>query len=159
MPHTSVILRPQTDNDQTYLFNLFTETHTKKLQLNTLPADIIETLLKQQFRAQTTGYLSTFPDAQFLMIEQNNQAIGRLVISENRDTTHIIDIAISEENQGQAIGSNLIKSIIKKASTNQKSVTLDVDEFTGPVALYKKLGFKAININAGSITMQHSASA
>lgn len=156
MDYSLVKLRLQVDSDQAFLFQLFSETHTKKLQLNTLPTDIASTILKQQFHAQTTGYLTSFPDAQYFIIEINHQPIGRLAITEDPTTSHIIDIAISEEQQGQAIGSNLIKSFINKATTNQKSVTLNVDELTGPVALYQKLGFKPIDTNAGSITMRHN---
>jgi len=157
MQVSSVILRPQVASDQTYLFQLFTETHTKKLQLNTLPNEIANTILRQQFQAQTTGYQTDYPDAQFSIIELDDQAIGKIIILETPETSHIIDIAISESKQGQAIGSKLIKSIIKKATSNKKSVTLSVDELTGPVALYKRLGFKAVDITAGSISMSYHA--
>ncbi len=151
-------LRTQTHSDQTFLFKLFTETRTKKLQLKTLPDEIASTIIKQQFHAQTTGYQTDYPDAEFLIVELGDQPIGRLVILERPETSHIIDIAISEEKQGQAIGSNLIKSIIEKSTKEQKTVTLNVDELTGPVALYERLGFKKMGITAGSINMQHSVS-
>lgn len=159
MPSSFVHLRPQTTSDQPFLFQLFTETHTKKLQLNTLPIDLASTILKQQFDAQATGYQADFPDAQSLIIEQDNKAIGKLVISEDQETTHIIDIAITANKQNQSIGSNLIKSIINKATKDQKSVTLTVDALTGPVALYKRLGFRAVDTSAGSVRMRYRTTA
>ena len=74
IPH-GLSIRPSTPADRGFIENLFRTTRDD-LRLIDAEPDFIETLIEQQFNAQTTGYGDQFPNAMYFIIEKQGQPIN-----------------------------------------------------------------------------------
>ncbi|KRG14724.1 acetyltransferase [Virgibacillus soli] len=104
-------------------------------------------------------------DTALIAINANNQAIGavwyRLFDESNKGygfidrNTPELGIAVREEARGMGVGTLLMNKIIQKAKeAGFASISLSVDpENTNAVHVYRKLGFKDVEVVGTSITM------
>ena len=73
---------------------------------------------------------------------ENNQAIGRITITEKDKEILLDEIHLIPEVQGRGIGSKLLCEVIKDAIGKKKAVSLTVLK-TNPVkTIYERLGFE-----------------
>lgn len=104
-------------------------------------------------------------DTALIAINANNHAIGavwyRLFDESNKGygfvnrNTPELGIAVREEARGMGVGTLLMNKIIQKAKeAGFASISLSVDpENTNAVHVYRKLGFKDVEVVGTSITM------
>jgi len=93
--------RPITDSDLPFLSRLYASTRAEEVaQVMDWTAEQKQQFLQMQFDAQHKFYQEQFKQAEFLLIEQDQQPIGRIYIDRREDETRLIDIALMPETRG-----------------------------------------------------------
>lgn len=105
-------LRPAQPRDEAFQYGLFRARRAGVFQLARLPAPMIENLLNLQYRAREQSYRGSFPNARWSIVECAAEPIGELIIDEETDALHIVDITLAPERQGRGIGRALIRAVL-----------------------------------------------
>ena len=144
MAEEAITLRPAVADDRAFLLDVYASTRKAELdQVQWAPGQR-EAFLEQQFAAQDASYRSTYPDGDFMVIEQGAQAIGRLSVGRLRGEIRLVDIALLPAHQGRGIGTRLIRNLITEAEAKGSRLTLYVEAFNPAHRLYTHLGFQTI---------------
>lgn len=139
-----LVLRPITEEDMEFLSDLYSSTRLEEMVASGWPQDQITTFLKQQFDAQHQHYQKHYPDANWDVIEYQNEAIGRLYLEEWPSQLRIIDIALLPNWRNKGIGGWYLNKVINQAKNLNKAVSIHVERNNPAMTLYKRLGFKKI---------------
>ncbi|HEX7813771.1 GNAT family N-acetyltransferase [Dyella sp.] len=141
----SLVLRHAIDEDMPFLRRLYGQTRAQELAAVPWPRDMLERFLDDQFALQHRHYVNQFGTAQFLIIEHQGRPIGRLYVEKLAAGYHIIDISIVDNQQGQGLGSALIKHLQVQAGGEGLGVSLHVNVYNPHARrLYERLGFRSI---------------
>jgi len=140
----AVQLRPVQPEDREFLYRVYGSTRAAELNLLDCDDTQKQIFLTMQFNAQHSYYSSQFPDAQFEILELNNEAIGRLYTDRRQHEIHIIDITLLPEFRGQGIGSALLQKILDEAASTDKCVSIHVEQLNPAMRLYERLGFRLV---------------
>jgi ribosomal protein S18 acetylase RimI-like enzyme len=143
----AVTFRPCTPDDVPFLRHLYGTTREEEMRIVPWTEEQKTAFLDMQFRAQKTHYEDVYPDCEFLMIELEGTAIGRLYIDRGADDIRITDIALLPEFRGRGIGRMLLEEILEEGRANNKAVTIHVEHFNPARHLYDRLGFRHIDTN------------
>ena len=139
-----ITLRPITTNDEPFLCRLYASTRQEELAVVPWSTAEKEAFLTMQFNAQHTYYQEQFKKAEFLIIEQNSEPIGRLYIDRRKDEIRLIDIALLPRHRRQGIGSMLLKDVLAEGAAKNLPVRIHVEHNNPALNLYVQLGFKHI---------------
>jgi ribosomal protein S18 acetylase RimI-like enzyme len=139
---TSISLRPITPADEDFLFNVYASTRADEMARVDWNDIQKESFLRMQFQAQHQYYVENYVGADFSVIMQNDQAVGRLYIHRRDKEIRIMDIVLLPEYRKQGIGSNLLQDILQQGSDSQIPVTIHVERFNPALHLYERLGFR-----------------
>lgn len=137
----AVTLRALHSDDMPFIEHLYAGSRANEMARSGWQAAQIAAFLSQQFHAQHTYYQTHYHDAQFLIIEQAGQAIGRIYMFWGPTTLNLIDITLLPEFQGQGIGSTLIEAQLRRADNQGLKVELFVESYNPAQRLYGRLGF------------------
>jgi ribosomal protein S18 acetylase RimI-like enzyme len=139
----SLQLRPASPADQAFLRHLFGRIRGDAFGAAGLMGPMLERVLDQQFRAQSSGYSTQCPDAVSLIIVRGNEAIGRLLLHCASRHWHVIDIGLLPSDCGQGVGTKIINAV--EAAARERSATLlTLTVLASNIAarrLYVRLGF------------------
>ena len=148
-------LRTANLGDLPFLRKLYGQTRAVELAAVPWPAAIREQFLDDQFAFQHTHYIKHFNDADFLVIEQGGESIGRFYIGHNGTDIHIVDISLIWEKQGQRLGSELIEQAQQQAAVAGSGLQLQVNVYNdGAQRLYSRLGFAVLSHGGNHIAMR-----
>lgn len=137
----SISLRPRTPGDEAFLLHLYASTRWEELAPVPWTEDQKLAFLSDQFRLQTHHYEHHYPGAQFLVIERDGQAIGRLYLHRGSEDLLLMDIALVPSCRGKGLGTALLERLLREAGS---PVTCHV-EFNNPaLRLYQRLGFRKV---------------
>jgi GNAT superfamily N-acetyltransferase len=139
---TSISLRPIAPADEDFLFNVYASTRADEMARVDWNAVQQEWFLRMQFQAQHQYYVENYVGAEFSVIQQDDQAVGRLYIHRRENEIRIMDIALLPEYRKQGIGSNLLQDILQQGSDSGLPVTIHVERFNPALHLYERLGFR-----------------
>jgi GNAT superfamily N-acetyltransferase len=120
LAHNGLAMRPIEPGDETFVRHLFKTARAVDFAAAGLPPAVLDTLLEQQFRAQSAGYAAQFPDASSLLIVQRDDPVGRLILHRTAQRWHIVDIVLLPAERGRGIGTRIIENL--DASARQSSV-------------------------------------
>ena len=140
----AVCFRPANDDDQLFLRALYASTRNKEMRLVDWTDQQKTAFLNQQFDAQHCYYREQFPSADYLVIEQNGAAIGRIYLDRRADELRLIDIAIIPEARNQGLGRGLLLDLLDEGQAAALPVRIHVEKFNPAMRLYLRLGFKPI---------------
>ncbi|MEY9413788.1 ribosomal protein S18 acetylase RimI-like enzyme [Bradyrhizobium japonicum] len=111
-------LRPGSPIDEPFIRRLFEEVRTGQFTATGLSGPIVGQIIAQQFRSQAAGYAAQFPGAISLIVTQDGNAIGRLLLHCESEHWHIIDIALLPA--GRGAGTKILDAF--EASARQQGV-------------------------------------
>jgi ribosomal protein S18 acetylase RimI-like enzyme len=137
-------LRPLTDADGEFLFQLYANTRDEELALVPWSAHQKEQFLRMQFHAQSVHYEKYFPSAQFDLIVCEGQPAGRLIVDRRPEEVHIIDIALAPAFRRQGIGTAYLKTLRQEAHDRGVPLRIFVECNNPARRLYERLGFRQI---------------
>lgn len=139
-----VALRPEVAADLPFLQALYRSTREAELDRTQWPEAQKAQFIDLQFRAQRSHYLQHYPDALWLILEKDGDAIGRLYLERWSSEHRIIDIALLPQWRGQGIGQALLLDVIDEAMSAGKAVGIHVEKQNPAVSLYQRLGFRCV---------------
>ncbi len=137
----TILLRPYRADDQEFLYKLYASTRIHEIAGFGWPAAQQEMFLRMQFDAQRRSYESAYAQAEHLIIDQDGQPIGRLMVLRKEDSTLLVDIALLAEHRGLGIGSELLRELIRECSRDRVPLRLQVLKTNPALRLYERLGF------------------
>lgn len=139
-------LRAADADDLAFLRQLYRALRAAELASLPWPESTKQAFLDDQFALQHQHFVRHYADADFLLIESNGEAIGRLYVMRQADDDFcIVDIALSPAWRQRGIGTQLIEQLQQEAAALGRAVLLHVDVHN-PAArrLYERLGFVQI---------------
>jgi RimJ/RimL family protein N-acetyltransferase len=140
-------LRPIAATDEPFLFVLYASTRAEELAPVPWTEEQKRAFLEMQFRAQTIHYRTHYSSAQFLVIEDGGEPIGRLYLHRQPDDIRIVDISLLPQFRGAGIGTKLLKDVLAEGEAAGKTVSIHVESFNPAMRLYERLGFRHIDDN------------
>jgi ribosomal protein S18 acetylase RimI-like enzyme len=147
-------LRPSTFDDEQFLYRLYASTREDELAVVPWSESEKETFLTTQFNAQHTFYHQQFNEAEFLIIEQDNEPIGRLYLDRRDDEIRIVDIALLPSHRNRGIGTKYLESILEEGQGAGLPVRIHVERNNTALRLYERLGFQKVTENGVYFLME-----
>lgn len=139
-----VSYRPFSDDDLPFVSALYASTRREEVAATGWPPEMQEQFLAQQAAAQHSHYALHFADAEWLIIEREGEAIGRLYLREMPADLHIVDISLMPASRGQGIGGAILEDTLALARGRDNGVTIHVERNNPARSLYARLGFEII---------------
>jgi len=136
-----VTYRPMQEEDVPFVAAVYASTRTEELAVTGWPDEMKEAFLAQQHRAQHYHYQTYYPGAEWLIVEQDGVAVGRLYIEEGATDIRLIDIALLPERRGAGVGRAMVGDLVEWAGEVRKSISLHVEPNNPVRRLYLRLGF------------------
>lgn len=147
MTHLTLSLRSAVDTDEAFLRELYASSRAQEMESLSWNQADKTAFLEQQFDAQHRYYQEHYREADFLVLLQGEQSIGRLYIFRGPTTHNLMDLSLLPNWRGRGIGSHLLSLLIEEADMAGKSIRLYVEPDNPARRLYERFGF--------AITSQH----
>ncbi len=144
-----ITLRRITENDASFLRALYAQTRAEELAVTAWTDEFKRAFLDQQFNAQHTYYHEVFAGADFLLVQRDGVAIGRIYVYRASSEISVLDIALIPQSRNQGLGSALLGEVIAEAQHEGVRVALYVEASNPARRLYDRLGF--VLIEQGSV--------
>lgn len=139
---SKISLRPITDEDLEFLFQLYATTREDEKRLIGWEDCAWEIFLRGQFHLQHTQYMKNYLNATFQIIMENDTPAGRFYIDRSAVEYRVIDMTVLPEYQGRGIASTLLKNLIKESEESGRVVTLHVERNNPILNYYLRLDFQ-----------------
>jgi ribosomal protein S18 acetylase RimI-like enzyme len=133
-----------TDADTAFLAAVYASTRQEELALVPWSDAQKAWFVDMQFRAQHTYYQQHYAEADWLVVERDGQAIGRLYVDRWEREHRVIDIALLPEHCGHGLGTALMRDLLDEAAAAGKALTIHVEKNNLARRLYSRLGFRPI---------------
>lgn len=130
-----------TDEDLPFTAILYASTRWDELSVTGWSEAQKRAFLAQQHQAQHLHYRRVFDNAEWLIIERDGRAVGRLYKADLPREIRVIDISLLPESRGAGIGSHILANIQAQAKRMGKCVSIHVEKNNRARALYTRLGF------------------
>ena len=140
----SIGFRPVGDADMRFLHDLYASTRAQELSVVDWSKTQKSAFLSMQFEAQHRYYHEQYPDADYLLVQQEDIDIGRIYLHRRIDELRLIDIALIPESRNQGLGSKLLKDLLDEGQASALPVRIHVETFNPAMHLYLRLGFKPV---------------
>jgi ribosomal protein S18 acetylase RimI-like enzyme len=150
----SITLRPVSETDRPFLFELFASTREAEMQMVPWTSEQKQAFLQMQFAAQLQSYAATHPHATHEIICRDGQNAGRLYLHRSADKFHILDITVAPDLRNGAIGSEVLREILKEADQRAVAVTIYVETFNPSLRLFERLGFESGAVDGFQVLMR-----
>jgi len=137
-------LRAMTETDLPFLERVYASTRTVELAQTDWSEAQKADFLAFQFHAQHQHYQTHYHDAQFYVVEREAIPIGRLYLHWRKDELRIVDIALLPESRGHGLGTAMLRTLMTRAASLGKSVSIHVEQMNPAMRLYLRLGFRRI---------------
>jgi GNAT superfamily N-acetyltransferase len=133
-----------TDGDLPFVAALYASTRREELAGTGWPEELQAAFLAQQHEAQHNFYRATYGAAEWLIIEQGGEPIGRLYRVIWPREIRVIDISLAPAVRGAGIGGAILSSIQDEAHGIGRAVSIHVEKNNRARNLYLRLGFEVI---------------
>jgi ribosomal protein S18 acetylase RimI-like enzyme len=140
----SISLREATPADKAFLIDVYASTRAEELALVAWSQDQRQAFVKFQFDAQHSYYHEQFPQANFQVILNQGEPVGRLYVLRQEDWIKILDIAVLPHYRGQGIGTTLVQELLAEAADTGKGVQIWIERLNTSLSLFQRLGFSEI---------------
>ena len=155
MTDSGLSLRAAGRSDLLFLRDLYMQTRAAELAPMPWPQEQKDRFIDDQFALQHRHYVQQYADANFLLVMQAEQCIGRLYVRCTPPDYLIVDIALLPQARRKGRGSTLITAVQRHARDAGCGVTLHVDARNlGAQRLYHRLGF-TVHANNGAYWHLH----
>ncbi|MFC3679480.1 GNAT family N-acetyltransferase [Bacterioplanoides pacificum] len=140
-------IHPSTANDQPFLEQLHHSTRTD-LQLINGEQEFIDSVIEMQFRAQSSGYGSQFPNAMYFIVEKQQTRIGKVSVDFGPNEVRVIDIAFIPQARNKGFGESVLRALQQASTQVATPLVLTVDSNNlSAKRLYLRLGFVSESID------------
>ena len=135
-------LRPVTLEDDPFLLSVYLSTRSDELAQVEWDPGQQEAFIKWQFEMQRREYDARFPDAEYDVIEIDDQPAGRIWIGRTGEQIRLLDIALLPEFQNRGAGALLVRGLIDEARAANKRLSHALFVLNNDAGrFYENLGF------------------
>ncbi len=156
---TAPRLRPATDADRPFLRAVYASTRETELARVPWPDEQKRAFVDEQFRLQDTYYRQHYTTAEFGVILDGDEPVGRLYVDRWEREIRIMDIALLPAARGRGIGTALIGELIAEGDRTGKAVSIHVETENPARSLYDRLGFEEVEDRGVYVLMRRVPSA
>ena len=146
-----VRLRSATDADLSFLERVYASTRAEELAPTGWSETEKSAFLGFQFRAQHQHYTANYHGAEFLVIEVDRAAVGRLYLHRRPGDLRVVDIALLPHARRMGLGTALLRELQAFAAAEQRCLSIHVEQMNPAMRLYQRLGF----VKAGEHGIYH----
>lgn len=137
--------RPAAPSDSAFLSGLYASTRTDLLHLP-VPREVAMAIIGHQETLQRQGYETSYPQAQWLVLEHLGAPVGRVVLNETPGELRVVDMSIAPAARRRGHARAVLQALCQRALEEGKAVTLRVrKDNPNARALYASLGFEVIS--------------
>lgn len=134
-------LRPITDGDMEFLFQLYASTRAYEQALIGWDDSDWEQFLRQQFSFQHQQYMRGYGNPSFDIVMVNGRAAGRLYVNRQGNEIRVVDIALLPHFRRRGIGGRLLRDLIVESDRTERFLGLHVEKNNPILDFYRDLGF------------------
>jgi GNAT superfamily N-acetyltransferase len=138
--------RELTEDDLPFIAALYASTRTEELAPTGWPDEVKSAFLAQQHDAQHRHYQAHYPGAEWLIVEQDGAAVGRIYLHLRESEFRLIDIALLPAHRRGGIGGALIGDLLSWADSLGKGISLHVEPNNVIRPYYLRLGFESLGM-------------
>lgn len=135
------------ENDLPFVGALYASTRTEELAPTGWPEEVKSAFLEQQHQAQHRHYQAHYPGAEWLIVEKDGVAAGRIYLQEGESDIRLIDIALLPAHRRAGIGGAMIGDLLEWAGASRKSISLHVEPNNPIRPFYVRVGFESLGLN------------
>lgn len=150
----SIALRDERPEDEEFLLILYAS--TRALEMARVPWDDVQkdAFVRMQFQLQTAHYRRYFPNASFRIVLAGDRPIGRLYVAPVSDGLNLMDISLLPGWRNRGIGGSLVTTVMRESEALGAPVTLHVELDNPALHLYRRLGFREVEMRGAHILME-----
>jgi ribosomal protein S18 acetylase RimI-like enzyme len=153
----SLSLRPALDDDEAFLFELFTSDRGDDLAKLDWAPDRIADFLSQQYASQQRFFRADYPHANQLIVLQATERVGTIVVARDEREIRIVDIALLPPSRNAGIGAYVIRELLGEAQKSGRVFRVQVMRANPAVALFERLGLVRTGETGSHYQMEWSA--
>jgi ribosomal protein S18 acetylase RimI-like enzyme len=131
-------------DDREFLREVYASTRAEEMAMVPWSQEQQRAFLDFQFNAQDVFYHERFPHAQYSIILQDGEPIGRLYILREDKEIRMIDITVLPQYRGRGIGSFLIRGLLDEGKRTGRVVQIFVESFNRSRSLFERFGFSVV---------------
>ena len=150
----SLALRPATDEDESFLLEVYASTRQEELDRTRWDQAQRNAFVSMQFNAQRSHYQVNFPGAAHQVILLDADRVGRLYIARLEAAIRILDITVLPERRNSGIGTSILTGILKESEETAKRVHIYVESFNPSLRLFERLGFSKVDASDYNLLME-----
>jgi ribosomal protein S18 acetylase RimI-like enzyme len=144
-PSPGILLRDALPGDEALLRSLYRSTRDPELRQTDWSEEQRVAFANSQFDLQDRWYRENYPGVQFLVIEQDGVAIGRLYLHATTGDLNLMDITLAAAVRNRGLGSSLVRWLQELARAQGDTISLHVESFNPARRLYARLGFAEVS--------------
>lgn len=103
-----------------------------------------QAFIDAQFDLQRQHYRAHYPGAEFLVVREADEPIGRIYLHASASEIRLMDIVLLPSVRGRGLGSSLLTALIAEARREQRTITLHVEPNNPARQWYEQQGFVLI---------------
>ena len=154
----SISLRPINADDSSLLLEIYRSTRAEELALvSWWTEEQKNAFVQMQSDAQHSHYRNTFPQAEYLVVQVDTRAVGRLYLAELESELRILDLTLMPHERNAGVGSYLLERLIEESKSKRKPLSIHVESFSPAIDLLERLGFKKVGENGIYFLMEHAS--
>jgi ribosomal protein S18 acetylase RimI-like enzyme len=146
-------LRPATEDDEPFLFELYRSTRTAGQIALPLGSDQADVILRMQFTAQNRSYEAEFPTQEHNIILVDGRRVGRVLTAPQERVVRFVDLALLPEYRNTGIATVLIRELMDDVARRRVPALLSVARDHRAIRLYERLGFTVVDESGPSLVM------
>lgn len=135
-------MRAANASDEAFLLRVFADTRP---EFDLLDEGQKLALLQMQYNIRQLQYDDAYPNAESMIVIQQDVPVGRILVAEGEREFTLIDIALLSGHRNSGIGSRLIRQLTDRARLSGKPVRLQVLKTNPARRLYERLGFEIVD--------------
>lgn len=150
--------RAATPEDVAFLRRLYWSFRMEEMDPVPWPPEVKRAFIDQQFDLQHRYYVARFSSADFLILLEGSEPIGRLYVDSSAEQWHLIDIGFLPQWRNLGKGEAVLKTMQRKARAHSVSgIKLHVERRNiRAQSLYRRLRFRETDAGDTHIQMQWS---
>ena len=149
-----VTYRNLEESDLPFAGALYASTRTEELAPTGWTEEVKSAFLEQQHQAQHRHYQAHYPGAEWLIVEKDGNAVGRIYLQEGESDIRLIDIALLPAYRRAGIGGAMIGDLLEWAGAMGKSISLHVEPNNPIRPFYLRTGFETLALNGAYEAMR-----
>lgn len=140
----SVTVRAETVADLDFSASVYALTRADEMASVDWSDAMKQSFCHQQFDAQRTHYVNHYPRAQFLIIQRDDEPVGRVYFEQTAHELRLMEITLVPVARNLGIGGAVGRALKWRAHNSGVPMGLHVEPFNPARRLYERQGFREV---------------